>query len=105
MARCSSTGAASRPDRARSQENSAPPAAVTATPAATRAAACPRSPASPLARSAAAVGRTCQTPNTPLATAIAAGSGTTRRSAACSTPRNAISSHSTVPTGIRNATW
>jgi membrane protein DedA with SNARE-associated domain len=105
VARCRATGTARRPDRARSQENSAPAAAVAATPAATRAAARRRSPARSLISSAAAVGRMCHTPNTPLATAIAAGPGITRRSAAWSTPRNAISSHSTVPTGIRNATW
>jgi len=51
------------------------------------------------------VGRMCQMPNTALVIAIAAGPGSTRRSAAWSTPRNAVSSHSTVPTGIRMMTW
>ena len=36
-------------------------------------------------------------PNTPLVTAIAAPPGMTRYSAAWSTPRKAVSSHSTVP--------
>jgi hypothetical protein len=43
----------------------------------------------------------CQMPNTPLVTTMAAVPGMTRRSAACSTPRNAISSHRAVPTGMR----
>jgi hypothetical protein len=82
-----------------------PPAAVAATPAATPATAWLRLSARPLARNAPAVGRTCHTPNTPLVTTIAAGSDMTRRSAACSTPRNATSSHSTVPTGMRTRVW
>ena len=45
----------------------------------------------------------CQMPNTPLVTTIAAVSDMTRRSAACSTPRNAVSSHRTVPTGMRTS--
>ena len=47
----------------------------------------------------------CQIPKMPLVTAIAAASGMTRRSAACSTPRKATSSHSTVPAGIRTVAW
>ena len=47
----------------------------------------------------------CHTPNTPLVTAMAAVFGMTRRSAACSTPRKAISSHNAVPTGIRISAW
>jgi hypothetical protein len=61
--------------------------------------------ATPLMRSAAIVGWMCQMPNTPLVTAIAAGAGSTRPIAACSTPRNAVSSHSTVPAGMRTVTW
>jgi hypothetical protein len=60
--------------------------------------------ASRLPASASAVGRMCQTPNTALAVTVAIGSGSTRRSAGCSTPRNAISSHQTVPTGMRTST-
>src|SRR5580692_10631988 len=52
MAMCSATGAARRPERARSQDSTAPPAAVTATPAATPVTACCRSLARPLTRSA-----------------------------------------------------
>src|SRR5205823_6429361 len=71
-ARCSSAGAAKRPERSRSQDRSAPAAVVTATPASTPAVARLRSPARPLTRSAPAVGRTCQTPNTTLGTVTAA---------------------------------
>ena len=105
MAMCSATGAARRPERARSQDSAAPPAAVTATPAATPVTAWRRPSARPLTRSAPAVGRMCHRPNTPLVTAIAAGSDMTRRSIACSTPRKAISSHAAVPTGIRIRVW
>ena len=46
----------------------------------------------------------CHRPNTALPTAVAAGSASTRRSAGWSTPRNAISSQATVPTGMRSST-
>ena len=80
------------------------PAAVAATPEATAARVCPGRSASRLTRAAPAVGWMCQMPNTPLVTAIAAPAGMTRPSAACSTPRKAVSSHSTVPSGIRSRT-
>ena len=76
-----------------------------ATLAATDPATARRLAASWLIRSASTVGRTCQSPNTRLVTARAAGRGRTRRKAAWSTPRNATSSHSTVPAGMRTVTW
>jgi hypothetical protein len=105
VATCSRMGAVRLPDRSRSHENSTPPAVVVATAAATPATVRPRAPASPLARSACRVGRMCHTPNTQLVTAMAVDFGMTRRSAACSTPRKATSSHSAVPTGIRISAW
>jgi hypothetical protein len=81
-ARCTSTGAARLPERARSTDSSAPAAAVPATTAVTAVIRVPRAAASRLAARASAVGRMCQIPNTALATAVAAGSASTRRSAA-----------------------
>ena len=104
-ARCSSTGAARLPERSRRTDSSAPAAAVPAATAVTAAIRAPRVRASRLAASASAVGRMCQMPKVALATAVAAGSASTRRSAAWSTPRNAISSQATVPTGMRSSTW
>jgi hypothetical protein len=78
---------------------------VPATTALTAAIRAPRPAASRLTASASAVGRMCHRPNTALPTAVAAGSASTRRSAAWSTPRNAISSQATVPAGIRSSTW
>jgi hypothetical protein len=98
-------GAAMLPERDRSQENSRPPAEVTVTPAVTPAMAWRRLVARPLTRSASSVGRMCQRPNTVAVAATAARSGRTRRRAAWSTPRNAVSSHSTVPSGMRIAAW
>jgi ABC-type oligopeptide transport system ATPase subunit len=103
VATCKRMGAVTLPDLSRNQEKTTPPAVVAATAAATPATARPRVLASPLARSAWRVGRMCHRPNTQLVTAMAVALGITRRSAACSTPRKAISSHSAVPTGIRTS--
>jgi hypothetical protein len=97
-------GAARLPERTRSHDRSTPPAAVTATPEPMAAMVCRGLSASPLTRMAPAVGRMCQMPNTPLVTAIAAPPGMTRHSAAWSIPRKAVSSHSTVPSGMRTMT-
>jgi hypothetical protein len=97
-------GAARLPERTRSHDRSTPPAAVTATLEPTAARVFRGPPASPLTRRAPAVGRTCQMPNTPFVAAIAAPPGMTRHSAAWSIPRKAVSSHSTVPSGMRTMT-
>ena len=103
--RCSSTGAARLPDRCRRPHSSAPATAVPAEIAVTAVILAVRPVASRLPWSASAVGRMCQTPNIALAATVAIGSASTRRSAGCSTPRNAISSQPTVPTGMRSSTW
>jgi hypothetical protein len=104
-ARCSKTGATRLPDRSLSSDSTAPAPAVPPTTAVTAKIRAPRPTASSLTASASTVGRMCHSPNTAPPTAVAKGSSSTRRSAPWSTPRNAISSQATVPTGMRTSTW